>query len=126
MALKFSHVLFIILWLSLFFLLFRELYNFKSKTINTKQISTVATYSSSSLSHYPLINRKVLASNFDFTPFLNHHDHRQHHHKKASPDKKKQEKSEPTADDDDDQSDIDPRYGVEKRRVPTGPNPLHH
>jgi hypothetical protein len=21
---------------------------------------------------------------------------------------------------------IDPRYGVEKRRVPTGPNPLHH
>ena len=23
-------------------------------------------------------------------------------------------------------ADIDPRYGVEKRLVPTGPNPLHH
>jgi len=27
---------------------------------------------------------------------------------------------------DPDGSEIDPRYGVEKRRVPTGPNPLHH
>lgn len=26
----------------------------------------------------------------------------------------------------DDGSEIDPRYGVEKRLVPTGPNPLHH
>lgn len=26
----------------------------------------------------------------------------------------------------DDGNDIDPRYGVEKRLVPTGPNPLHH
>ncbi|KAG5608186.1 hypothetical protein H5410_019467 [Solanum commersonii] len=23
-------------------------------------------------------------------------------------------------------SEIDPRYGIEKRRVPSGPNPLHH
>lgn len=121
MASKFSHVLFIILWLSLFLLLFRELYNSKSNTINTKQFSTVTAYSSSSSSHYyhALFSRKVLASNFDFTPFLNHHDHRQQH---LSPHKKKQERSEPAAD----QSEIDPRYGVEKRRVPTGPNPLHH
>lgn len=26
----------------------------------------------------------------------------------------------------DDGNEIDPRYGVEKRLVPTGPNPLHH
>lgn len=25
-----------------------------------------------------------------------------------------------------DAGEIDPRYGVEKRLVPTGPNPLHH
>ncbi|KAL7606520.1 hypothetical protein Lser_V15G18598 [Lactuca serriola] len=56
-----------------------------------------------------LINRKVLSptTNFDFTPFL-HGDHHQHHqHPAAVPE-------------------IDPRYGVEMRLVPTGPNPLHH
>lgn len=130
MALKFSHVLFIILWLSLL-LLFREFYNFKySKIINTttNQSNTITTTSHFS-SHHPLISRKVLASNFDFTPFLNHHhDHHhqqqkeKHHNRKASPDKQQQE---PAASDED-QSEIDPRYGVEKRRVPTGPNPLHH
>ncbi|KAK8692693.1 hypothetical protein V6N13_070300 [Hibiscus sabdariffa] len=49
-------------------------------------------------------NRKLLANKFDFTPFLHHH----HHHLKHSG------------------NEIDPRYGVEKRLVPTGPNPLHH
>ncbi|CAH1422340.1 unnamed protein product [Lactuca virosa] len=56
-----------------------------------------------------LINRKVLSptANFDFTPFL-HGDHHQHHqHPAAVPE-------------------IDQRYGVEMRLVPTGPNPLHH
>lgn len=129
MALKVSNLLFIILWLSLLLLLFREFYSFKySKIIHTaKQISTVSTvYLSrssqySSHSHHPLMSRKVLASNFDFTPFLNHRQQKEKHHEK----KQHEEQSEPSAADED-PSQIDPRYGVEKRRVPTGPNPLHH
>ncbi|KAJ0818572.1 hypothetical protein HanPI659440_Chr00c01g0704041 [Helianthus annuus] len=44
---------------------------------------------------------------FDFTPFV--HDHQHHHHQHPAQG-----------------SEIDPRYGVEMRLVPTGPNPLHH
>ncbi|KAJ4710586.1 putative Clavata3/esr-related 12 [Melia azedarach] len=78
MAFKFSHIVFITLWLSLLFLLFHELYNFKSKinastNTNNKQSSNSSTrIHSSPLSGYPLINRKVLASKFDFTPFQKH------------------------------------------------------
>ncbi|GMP83150.1 hypothetical protein CsSME_00037177 [Camellia sinensis var. sinensis] len=99
-----SHVFLIILWLSLFILLFHELYTTKSKINHSTTIP--------SLYHRHPISRKFLASKFDFTPFLkhrHHHYHRRHHHH-----------HEP------DESAVDPRYGVEKRRVPTGPNPLHH
>ncbi|KDO70113.1 hypothetical protein CISIN_1g039551mg [Citrus sinensis] len=92
MALRFSHLIFITLWLSLLLFLFHELYNFKSKiNTNTKQSITTTTSNTIhySLSKYPLINRKVPAA-----------DHGS--------------------------AEIDPRYGVEKRLVPTGPNPLHH
>ncbi|KVI06474.1 hypothetical protein Ccrd_015163 [Cynara cardunculus var. scolymus] len=62
-------------------------------------------------------NRKVLShpTKFDFTPFIHghhhhhHHRHRHHQHRLAAAGSK-----------------IDPRYGVEMRLVPTGPNPLHH
>ncbi|EEF50649.1 CLE12, putative [Ricinus communis] len=55
----------------------------------------------------------MLASKFDFAPFLNkHHRHRPHYHRM---------KPESPAG-----AEIDPRYGAEKRLVPTGPNPLHH
>ncbi|KAI8024455.1 CLAVATA3/ESR (CLE)-related protein 13 [Camellia lanceoleosa] len=108
MALKTSHLFLIILWLSLFLLFFHELYIYKSK------ISNITTLSS--LSRHPPIGRKVLASKFDFTPFLKHRHH--HHHQKHSPEMNGQ--PEPAG------SEIDPRYGVEKRLVPTGPNPLHH
>ncbi|KAJ0038306.1 hypothetical protein Pint_23341 [Pistacia integerrima] len=117
MALKFSHLVFITLWLSLLlFLMFHELYNFKSKNIYIHRHSsssniTITSSSSLVLSRYPLINRKVLASKFDFTPFQKH---RQHDDKKVQP-------QQPAA-----ETEIDPRYGVEKRLVPTGPNPLHH
>ncbi|GMI95301.1 hypothetical protein HRI_003199400 [Hibiscus trionum] len=61
-------------------------------------------------------NRKVLATKFDFSPFLQKHprQHRQRHGYVpiTGP--------EPSV------NEIDPRYGVEKRLVPTGPNPLHH
>uniref|UniRef100_A0A2N9J7P0 CLAVATA3/ESR-like protein n=1 Tax=Fagus sylvatica TaxID=28930 RepID=A0A2N9J7P0_FAGSY len=112
---KLSQMIFIALWLSLMVFLFHQ----KSK-INNKQISTM-TYSSLSIHHHPLITRKVLASKFDFTPFVKHHQQRQQQqqdHSKRSQNMHVQ--PEPA------ESEIDPRYGVEKRRVPTGPNPLHH
>ncbi|KAL5759220.1 hypothetical protein ACOSQ2_018058 [Xanthoceras sorbifolium] len=123
MALKISHLVFITLWLSLLLLLFHELYNFKSK-INHKQSSShtnnIVTYSS--LSKYPSINRKVLASKFDFTPFQRNHDDHEKQHEKSSPDDDDDQKKVQPAH----ETQIDPRYGVEKRLVPTGPNPLHH
>lgn len=125
MALRFSHLIFITLWLSLLLFLFHELYNFKSKiNTNTKQSITTTTTSNTihySLSKYPLINRKVLASKFDFTPF-------QKHHEKSSPSQELQPKDhhQPAPAADHGSAEIDPRYGVEKRLVPTGPNPLHH
>ncbi|GFP96635.1 clavata3/esr (cle)-related protein 13 [Phtheirospermum japonicum] len=65
--------------------------------------------------HQPLItHRKALtAAKFDFTPFINKHHH--HHHKELQPE------SGPSGG-----GEIDPRYGAEKRLVPSGPNPLHH
>ncbi|KAF5734615.1 hypothetical protein HS088_TW15G00107 [Tripterygium wilfordii] len=50
--------------------------------------------------------RRLLTSKIDFQQFLRH-GHHQHRHK-------------PTG------SEVDPGYDVEKRLVPTGPNPLHH
>ncbi|KAK7268364.1 hypothetical protein RIF29_21062 [Crotalaria pallida] len=103
MAFKIPQLLLILLWLSLILLLFHEYYNLKSKVIKKQNIHP----SNSSPSHHTLISRKVLASKFDFSPFFKHHYHHDKH-------------QDPSG------TEIDPRYGVEKRRVPTGPNPLHH
>ncbi|XP_042491054.1 CLAVATA3/ESR (CLE)-related protein 12-like [Macadamia integrifolia] len=99
MALRSQQLLGIILWLSLLFLLlFHGLHNTRSsKTINHHPF----------LYQHTLQNRKVLASKFDFSPFK-----RRHPYVVVQP--------EPA------ESEIDPRYGVQKRIVPTGPNPLHH
>ncbi|EOY02153.1 hypothetical protein QUC31_013413 [Theobroma cacao] len=113
MAWKVSHlVFFTVLWLSLLFLLLHEFHSFKFK-INGRQASSITF---SSLSRNPLISRKVVAGKFDFTPFQKHHQQEQQD--KHSPDMKRQSQAADT--------EIDPRYGVEKRLVPTGPNPLHH
>ncbi|XP_062118883.1 CLAVATA3/ESR (CLE)-related protein 13 [Humulus lupulus] len=77
-------------------------------------------YYSSSLSSTSSSNRKLLLSctKFDFSPFIHryrrHHARHHHRHLPAEPD--------PGGGG----TQIDPRYGVEKRLVPTGPNPLHH
>ncbi|KAK9045392.1 hypothetical protein V6N11_059273 [Hibiscus sabdariffa] len=63
---------------------------------DTKQSASIA---------FSFISRKVGATEFDFTPFREHRRRRY-----------------PLPAD----NEIDPRYGVEKRLVPTGPNPLHH
>ncbi|KAH6834492.1 CLAVATA3/ESR-RELATED 13 [Perilla frutescens var. hirtella] len=86
--------------LLLFLLLSHDFYHFKCL-----ETATPAESSSSSSASTP--HRKALASTkFDFTPFLVRH---------------RRERLPPGG-----RSQIDPRYGVEKRLVPTGPNPLHH
>ena len=61
-----------------------------------------------------LVNRKANPSKelFDFTPFYKYHHHYNHdHHEDSNSDKNQG---------------FDFRFGVQKRIVPTGPNPLHH
>ncbi|XVF50655.1 hypothetical protein PTKIN_Ptkin04bG0119300 [Pterospermum kingtungense] len=112
MAMKnsFVHLFSTILWLSLL-LLFFGWCNLFSKDINRINISRQV-----SISHHTFSNRKVLATKFDFTPFLHHQKHHPRHHPVDFHDVH----SGPSG------NEIDPRYGVEKRLVPTGPNPLHH
>ncbi|KAI3729537.1 hypothetical protein L6452_18198 [Arctium lappa] len=78
------------------------------------EFSKPSTIPIAAVNHRPSTNRKMLSSQFDFTPFLKHHHHHHHRH---------QNLLEPVGGID---GVIDPRYGVEKRLVPTGPNPLHH
>ncbi|KAL1568484.1 hypothetical protein AAHA92_00097 [Salvia divinorum] len=107
MIMKIPPLIHSLLWLVLLLLLFHEFYNFQ-----ILQKSPYSNISSSLLSHQPLTtHRKALASKFDFTPFL-------HHHRKLPPD---HHMPPPPGD-----GEIDPRLGVEKRLIPTGPNPLHH
>ncbi|KAL3731508.1 hypothetical protein ACJRO7_028397 [Eucalyptus globulus] len=114
---KLPHALFTMLWLSLLLLLLLQFYRSRSHLSNIQHIVGIGTRtesspsspSSSSTSHHRgSINRKVLASKFDFSPFQKRHG--------------KSHRPEPP----DDGREIDPRYGMEKRLVPTGPNPLHH
>ncbi|BFG16979.1 hypothetical protein CerSpe_032530 [Prunus speciosa] len=133
MALRIPHhlLLFTILFLSLLFLfLFHEYYN---STINLHKqiISSSSSHTINSYSHHHhhhhqrpsnFITRKVLASKFDFTPFVHHRQQHQRSKSSRGDHHHMQPQSEPSADG----NEIDPRYGVEKRRVPTGPNPLHH
>ncbi|RWR82098.1 CLAVATA3/ESR CLE-related protein 12-like protein [Cinnamomum micranthum f. kanehirae] len=97
MAMRFPHLMGIALWVSLLFLLLVHGLTHLWSRNNTLP------------SHSSLINpsRKVLMAKFNFTAFNT--SHRQY---------------TPVAKPDGDE--IDPRYGVEKRLVPTGPNPLHH
>ncbi|XWS48335.1 hypothetical protein CRYUN_Cryun13aG0066700 [Craigia yunnanensis] len=106
------HLFSIILWFSLL-LLFFGWCNLFSKDINSINISHQL-----SISHPTLSNRKILAAKFDFAPFLHHHKHHRRHRPSHVPVYDIQ--PEPSG------NEIDPSYGIEKRLVPTGPNPLHH
>ncbi|KAL7149298.1 hypothetical protein ABFS83_05G030000 [Erythranthe nasuta] len=98
------------LWFLLILIFFHQFHNFKYLQNSSTVINAT---SSSSLGYHrrqvPLIgrHRKILAGKFDFTPFLKRHRHR----KRPPPSGREV---------------VDPLYGVEKRLVPTGPNPLHH
>ncbi|KAG4930231.1 hypothetical protein AAZX31_17G118100 [Glycine max] len=112
MIIRFQHPLSFILWLFLFLVLFQYVW-FGSKSNNDNN----AVFTNNQLQFSLSRNRRILTTGrgFDFTPFLHHHHrghHRRHHHRSRVPESKETE--------------IDPRYGVEKRLVPTGPNPLHH
>ncbi|KAL5726068.1 hypothetical protein ACHQM5_009139 [Ranunculus cassubicifolius] len=98
MALRVSYLLGLTLWLSLLLFIVHE----------------AKSHSPSLLQH----NRKLLATTFDFSAFQKHH-HRHHHHSNR-------DTSNSVFQPEPDGSEIDPRYGVEKRLVPSGPNPLHH
>ncbi|KAK3421734.1 hypothetical protein EUGRSUZ_G02356 [Eucalyptus grandis] len=114
---KLPHALFTMLWLSLLLLCFSSstgpgpisaTYSTSSASAPGPESSPSSPSSSSTFHHRGSINRKVLASKFDFAPFQKRHG--------------KSHRPEPP----DDGREIDPRYGMEKRLVPTGPNPLHH
>ncbi|KAL7608735.1 CLAVATA3/ESR (CLE)-related protein 12 [Lactuca sativa] len=101
MSFKTSHLLYLILCLSLLIFIYYEFF-------------TTTTTISEAMQRHPSTNRKMLsASKFDFTPFLNHHLHHHYYHSGL-------EFGGIISDV------TDPRYGVEKRLVPSGPNPLHH
>ncbi|KAF3437324.1 hypothetical protein FNV43_RR20077 [Rhamnella rubrinervis] len=112
MALKLSLQLFsFILWLSFFFLFLHACwFTFSGNIANNSTFVSPFHHHHMSTSS----NRKLLAGKVDFTPYLRHRHHRHGHRRHTS------STHGPGG------SDIDPRYGVEKRLVPTGPNPLHH
>ncbi|XP_010428354.1 PREDICTED: CLAVATA3/ESR (CLE)-related protein 13-like [Camelina sativa] len=99
---KVSRVLGFLLWISLLLFVSKGLFvSFSS--ISPPVITSPPFY-------YRTGRRGLAMKEFDFTPFLKDL-HRSNQHRKLSP---------PGG------SEIDPRYGVEKRLVPSGPNPLHH
>ncbi|KAK4773910.1 hypothetical protein SAY87_028929 [Trapa incisa] len=113
LALKISHQLIALLWLSLILLWFHQFNNVKPFIINDhRQRITAMRYPPLLIPPQVSINRKVLASKFDFFPSQKRHNHRQNRGEGISDVRAK--------------SQTDPRYGIEKRLVPTGPNPLHH
>lgn len=104
-----SHVLGFLLWIFVLLFISKGLFgNFSSITISSFP-SPVITNTSPPF-YYRTGRRALEVKKFDFTPFSKDL-HRSNHHQKVSP---------PGG------SEIDPRYGVEKRLVPSGPNPLHH
>ncbi|GAB4840244.1 hypothetical protein Ancab_021009 [Ancistrocladus abbreviatus] len=123
MVFKTSCLFFIVLSLSALLLVSLEFFNHlsyssslinKDNRINIDNDNSVV-YSLPSPPH--LINRKVLVSKttlFDFTPFYKqqrrHRSHHHRHYRKREPNK----------------GETDPGYDDDKRKVPTGPNPLHH
>ncbi|CAH8363820.1 unnamed protein product [Eruca vesicaria subsp. sativa] len=112
MASKFSKILTIVIWLSFFFLLIHHLYSFNLHhlySLNADEPS-MKKHHDHHLYTIGLVSRKALSHRFDFTTF----QPREHNHRHRPSGEK------------DDGDEIDPRYGVEKRRVPSGPNPLHH
>lgn len=73
---------------------------------------------------YMFIARRALTSKSNRHHPHHHHHHHAHHLKHSSQAGLVVVRASPSPVDDG--NEIDPRYGIEKRLVPTGPNPLHH
>ncbi|KAK4567806.1 hypothetical protein RGQ29_003531 [Quercus rubra] len=115
MALKLNSRLFtLILWLFLFLLFFHGMWlTFNTKNNRSIHNNQIPLSHQTTTTTTTLSNRRVLISKINFSQFLQHqHQQQQRHHVAAPPESAGTE--------------IDPRYGAEKRLVPTGPNPLHH
>ncbi|KAL1216817.1 CLAVATA3/ESR (CLE)-related protein 13 [Cardamine amara subsp. amara] len=99
-----SHVLRFLLWISLLLFVSKCFFgSFSSITLNPLPSPVIT-----SVPFFYRPGRRALAlRKFDFTPFMN--------------DLRRSNKVYPPGG-----SEIDPRYGFEKRIVPSGPNPLHH
>ncbi|CAL0307154.1 unnamed protein product [Lupinus luteus] len=110
MIIKFQYVLTFFLCIFLFVTLFSAWFGFKS---NDGSSNTIISNNKHEL--YVPHNRKMLAMGFDFTPLLHHHHRRHHHHQSHVLTHREPSENE-----------IDQRYGVDKRLVPSGPDPLHH
>ncbi|XP_066308187.1 inactive protein FON2 SPARE1-like [Miscanthus floridulus] len=88
---------------------------------------------------WPAVPRKMLLAMTSFDAAASpsstghhhhHHHHLQHHHHHRNADRRWNRHGvipslPPSAAGEGDEA-IDPRYGVQKRLVPSGPNPLHH
>ncbi|CAF2199394.1 CLAVATA3/ESR (CLE)-related protein 13 [Brassica rapa] len=99
-----SHVIGFLLCISLLLLLVSEGF-----FVRLNSMSSIKPFPSPVISSLRPGRRAFVVSKFDFTPFMK--DLRRKDHQDVS----RLGGSE-----------IDPRYGVEKRLVPSGPNPLHH
>ncbi|CAN6333012.1 unnamed protein product [Urochloa humidicola] len=65
------------------------------------------------------------SSSTDHHHHHHHHHHHQHHHQHHHVHHRWNRQGNPPAAVGNGEE-LDPRYGVQKRMVPTGPNPLHH
>ncbi|KAL5723062.1 hypothetical protein ACHQM5_006506 [Ranunculus cassubicifolius] len=93
------------------------LFPFTSK-IKLSQATLVETQISPTHHHYHYTN----SVSFQYPPPLCLQLQRKHHYTPRSP----PHPSSPPPPLQNSDNEIDPRYGVEKRLVPTGPNPLHN
>ncbi|KAK8916696.1 CLAVATA3/ESR (CLE)-related protein 12 [Platanthera zijinensis] len=75
----------------------------------------------------PANHRKLLSTQAHHHQH-HHHSRRSHHHRhsRSAPSSADFKPNVTVGAGVDDGNEIDPRYGVEKRFVPCGPNPLHH
>nr|GMD31022.1 CLAVATA3/ESR (CLE)-related protein 12-like [Ipomoea batatas] len=98
---------FIVLFIFCLFILFSFLHGGSTSILPKQSYSKSNSINGNFVQSLSSTPRKLLlgTNSFDFSPFM----HRRRNHHPPQP-----------------ENNIDPRYEVEKRLVPSGPNPLHH
>ncbi|KAG9449554.1 hypothetical protein H6P81_009519 [Aristolochia fimbriata] len=121
-AIKASRVVGILLWCSLLLFFVHGWSNFGSSRTHSASPALIGNRKSLRLmAQVDLGSFQIRHRNYRQHEHHHHHHHQHRHHGQHS-------SSSPVvvAEPGGDPHEIDPRYGVEKRLVPTGPNPLHH